>query len=106
MKPLGGMGASDAGPQPLIEMAVTKTKKTRQISFKVEDSLADRIEAAAEGDDIPVADFVRKVFLWGLDQYEAVGGYLPTLRRMALPEELIEKTLREERQHRRDRRKK
>ncbi|HEV1992473.1 MAG TPA: hypothetical protein VGR34_06380 [Candidatus Dormibacteraeota bacterium] len=79
-------------------MGITKTK---QISFKVEDALGQRIEAVAEAEDIPVADFVRKIFLWGLDQYEAIGS-IRALRFMVLPDELIEKTLKEERQAHRE----
>jgi hypothetical protein len=87
------MGASNAEPSPQIE---TLIKKTKQISFKVEDALARRIELAAELEGIPLADFVRKIFLWGIDQYEAVGS-LRSLRTMGLSEELIEQTLKEER---------
>jgi hypothetical protein len=79
-------------PQP-DEAAI---KKTKQISFKVEDSAARRIESAAELEDIPLADFVRKIFAWGFDQYESVGS-LRGLRSMSLSEDLIEQTLKEER---------
>lgn len=87
------MGASDADNQVQSELLI---KKTKQISFKVEEALARRIELAAELEDIPLADFVRKIFLWGIDQYEAVGS-LRGLRTMGLSEELIEQTLKEER---------
>jgi len=92
------MERSNADPLPAPEMGITKTK---QISFKVEDALGQRIEAVAEAEDIPMADFVRKIFLWGLEQYEAIGS-MRALRYMVLPDELIERTLREERQAHRE----
>jgi len=103
MKPFAGVGTSNAETQPFNEMAITKAKKSRQVSFKVEDALGDRIEAAAEQEELPVADFVRKVFLWGLDQYDEVGARLGRLRSMALSDQIIEKTLKEERQVYRER---
>src|ERR1700721_197432 len=87
------MGTSDAEQQPQSELLI---KKTKQISLKVEESLARQIEMARELEGIPLADFVRKIFLWGFDQYEAVGS-LRALRSMSLSEELIEQTLKEER---------
>ncbi|SRR5260370_19042019 len=87
------MGASNAEGSPQVELLI---KKTKQISFKVEEALARRIELAAELEGVPLADFVRKVFLWGVDQYESVGS-LRSLRTMGLSEELIEQTLKEER---------
>jgi hypothetical protein len=95
------MGISNAD-QPKYPAEDIVIKKTKQISFKIEESLAGRIEMAAELEGIPLADFVRKVFLWGCDQYEAVGS-LRGLRSMALPEQLIEQTLKEERQAYRNR---
>ncbi len=73
-----------------------RTTKSRQVSFKVEAAVGQNIEAASRLEDLPLADFVRKVFLWGLWQFEAVGS-LHTLRRMALPAELIERTQEKER---------
>jgi len=87
------MGASNAAPQS-NEMGITKTK---QVSFKVDDNLYERIALAAEEEELSQADFVRKLFVWGFEQYHAVGSWR-SLRIMALSEEFIEKTLRDERE--------
>jgi sulfur relay (sulfurtransferase) DsrC/TusE family protein len=81
----------------------TKIKKSEQVSFKVTAAVAQNIEKALREEDLPLADFVRKVFLWGLEQFEVVGS-LRTLRRMALPDDLIERTREEEREARRQNR--
>lgn len=47
--------------------------KITQISFKVEDELAARIKAAAEHEELPVADLVRKIFKTGFEQFESLG---------------------------------
>ena len=49
-----------------------KTKE-KQISFKVEDELAKEIERAADREDLKVADFVRKVFKYGMFKYRTAG---------------------------------
>jgi len=80
-----------------------KTKKSKQVSFKVEATIGQSIEAASKSEELPTADFVRKIFLWGLEQYEAAG-WLRTLRLVSLPNELIEKALAKEREARRQHR--
>jgi hypothetical protein len=47
--------------------------KEKQLSFKVEDELAKEVEAAADREDLRVADFVRKVFKYGFFKYRAAG---------------------------------
>ena len=79
------------------------SSKDKQVSFKVDQSLYDRIESAAEDEDLSSADFVRKLFIWSLEQFEAVGS-IRTLRLMSLPDDLIEQTLQEEREVLRQRR--
>jgi hypothetical protein len=78
-------------------------KKSEQVSFKVTAADWQNIEEALREEDLPLADFVRKVFLWGLRQFEVVGS-LRTLRHMALPPDLIERTREEEREDRRQHR--
>ncbi len=77
--------------------------KIKQVSFKVDPPLYDRIESAAEVEDLASADFVRKLFVWSLEQYESVGS-IRSLRLMSLPDDLIEQTLQEEREILRHRR--
>jgi len=86
-----------------VKLFAMGTAKDKQVSFKVDQPLYDRIEAAASAEDLPSADFVRKLFVWSLEQYDAAGS-VRTLRLMALPEELIESTLQEEREILRQRR--
>lgn len=52
---------------------MAEMKKTRQISFRVNDDFAERIGRAAEREELAWADFVRKVFRLGLERYEAAG---------------------------------
>lgn len=47
--------------------------KRSQISFRIEDGLNERVEAAAVNEDLAVADFVRKVFKLGFALYEQAG---------------------------------
>ena len=47
--------------------------KEKQLSFKVEDELAKEVEQAADREDLRVADFVRKVFKYGMFRYRAAG---------------------------------
>lgn len=51
-------------------MGITKNK---QISFRVDDDLATRVDDAAEREELPVADFVRKIFRMGFERYEMLG---------------------------------
>jgi hypothetical protein len=74
-----------------------RIRKSKQVSFKVTAAVAQSIEAASRLEDLPLADFVRKVLLWACGQYEAVGS-LRMLRLLSLPDELIEKTFEEERE--------
>jgi hypothetical protein len=89
------MATSNADTQPQTEMP-RQDKKEKQISFKVDGALERRIETGADLEGIKTADFVRKLVDWSLDQYEVVGS-IRGLRCMALPEELIEQTLKDER---------
>lgn len=47
--------------------------RSRQISFRVDDDLAEKIGVAAVGEELATADFVRKVFRYGFREYEKVG---------------------------------
>jgi hypothetical protein len=46
---------------------------TRQLSFRDEDATVEYILAAAEFEEIPVADFIRKLCRYGLRQYRKAG---------------------------------
>ncbi|HEX4381205.1 MAG TPA: hypothetical protein VH022_14280 [Candidatus Acidoferrum sp.] len=45
------------------------SSKEKQVSFRVEDDLSDRIDRAAEVEDLKRADFVRKIFVMGFERY-------------------------------------
>lgn len=47
--------------------------QSRQISFRIEEEIAARVEAAATVEDLALADFVRKVFRVAFSQYETAG---------------------------------
>ncbi len=47
--------------------------KPNQISFRVQNGEADEIGRAARDEDLAIADFVRKIFRWGFEQYKTTG---------------------------------
>jgi hypothetical protein len=47
--------------------------KNRRISFRVDEATKDRIRDSAVKEDMTEADFTRRVFQWGFDQYLRVG---------------------------------
>jgi hypothetical protein len=48
-------------------------EKRNQLSFRVEVDFSDEVEAAAAGEELAVADFVRKVFKWAFAEYKKAG---------------------------------
>lgn len=50
-----------------------KRLKTRQLSFRAELELFEKVEAAAQFEDLSTADFVRKIFRRAYREYEAAG---------------------------------
>jgi hypothetical protein len=58
-------------------------KMTKQISFKAVEPLRKRLQEAATAEERKLADFMRKLTQWAIDQYERVGS-LPALRRMTI----------------------
>jgi hypothetical protein len=97
ISPAGRRNARSRGGTMSSNKNHIRTTKSKQVSFKVEAAIGQYIEAVSRSEDLPLADFVRKVFLWGLGQFEAVGS-MRALRLMALPDELIEKTRKKERE--------
>jgi len=55
-------------------------RKSAQISFKVDEKTRSGVQKATNDEDLKVADFVRKIFRWGFEQYERAGS-LHALRR-------------------------
>lgn len=50
-----------------------RKKSTEQISFRLETESAAKVKAAAEMEEIAIADFARKVFRRGMREYEIAG---------------------------------
>lgn len=47
--------------------------RSQQISFRADDELASKIQAASKVEEIPVADFVRKIFRFAFKEYQTAG---------------------------------
>jgi hypothetical protein len=56
--------------------------KEKQLSFKVTDELAKEVDQLADREDLRVADFVRKVFKYGMFKYRAAGRLWPLQQEM------------------------
>lgn len=63
-----------------------KRPQTRQLSFREDEALVARIEAAAVVEDLSVADFVRKVFRFGFRSYELSGSLYALRTRLEIYE--------------------
>lgn len=47
--------------------------KEMQFAFRIEFETGERLKAGAESEEIAVADFIRKLLRYALQQYEAAG---------------------------------
>ncbi len=55
--------------------------KSKRVSFRVDDSVKNRIRDAAVKEDMTEAEFTRRIFQWAFDQYMRVGEW-STLRKI------------------------
>jgi hypothetical protein len=47
--------------------------KPKQISFRADSDMGAQVDAAAEREELSVADFVRKIFRFGFREYQGAG---------------------------------
>jgi hypothetical protein len=61
-----------------------REKPTRQVSFREEEELVAKVLEAANREELPVADFVRKLFRLAFRRYQDAGS-LYSLRKLESP---------------------
>ena len=80
------MGNSLHSIKPETDSVVVR-KHSKQISFRADPELANRIEAAAAFEELALADFVRKIFRVAMMEYDEAGS-LHALRAKSLGDDM------------------